>query len=130
LAAASCQRRARAPDGSRNLRDRGVSAWHGVNALTGNLRTSLTAVESARVGAHRRVVRQDLPGGDRAGLRGRPGAAPGRNPDRRGEPGREFGPEAIRSLGHGALETQLVPGRASEATRRPPSRVARRQRSV
>jgi hypothetical protein len=48
LASAYCHRRAWTLDGSLNLRVLGVSAWRRDNALTGNLRTFLTAVESGR----------------------------------------------------------------------------------
>ena len=117
-AEAYCRRRGWALDRTLTLRDLGVSAYRGKNALVGNLRTFLEAIDRGTVRPGSALIVESI---DRIS---RQGIDEGYDLCKRIlkagirlvtlTPEREFGPEAVRSLTKGALEIQLILERAAE----------------
>jgi DNA invertase Pin-like site-specific DNA recombinase len=122
LAEAYCQRHGWTLDASLTLRDLGVSAFRGKNALVGNLGVFLQAVKRGTVPggsvliveSFDRISRQGIDEGYdlvksilKAGVR-----------IVTLSPEREFGPEAVKGLTKGALEIQLILERAAEESDR------------
>jgi DNA invertase Pin-like site-specific DNA recombinase len=118
LAEDYCRRRGWKLDAALTLRDLGVSAFRGDNALVGNLGVFLDAVKRGTVLAGSALIVESV---DRIS---RQGIDEGYDLCKRilkaGVhivtlcPERDFGPEAVKSLSKGALELQLILERAAE----------------
>ncbi|HJT77714.1 MAG TPA: recombinase family protein, partial [Gemmataceae bacterium] len=110
------------------LRDLGVSAFRGKNALIGNLRLFLDAIADKRVAPGSRLIVESL---DRIS---RQGIDEGYDLCKRIlkagvhivtlSPERDFGPEAVKGLTKGALELQLILERAAEESETKSKRVS------
>jgi DNA invertase Pin-like site-specific DNA recombinase len=122
LAASYCQRHGWNLDRSLTLRDLGVSAFRGKNALVGNLGTFLDAVARGLVVPGSALIVENV---DRIS---RQGIDEGYDIVKRIlkagihivtlSPERDFGPEAVNDLSKGALEIQLILQRAMEESER------------
>jgi DNA invertase Pin-like site-specific DNA recombinase len=118
LAQAYCRRRGWTLDTTLTLRDLGVSAFRGDNALVGNLGVFLDAVKRGTVTAGSALIVESV---DRIS---RQGIDEGYDLCKRIlkagvhivtlSPERDFGPDAVKSLSKGALELQLILERAAE----------------
>jgi DNA invertase Pin-like site-specific DNA recombinase len=126
-AGAYCERRGWVLDTTLTLRDLGVSARRGKNALVGNFRTFLDAIQTKRVvpedvlivESFDRITRQGIDEGYdlikrilKAGVR-----------IVTLSPEREFDASATKSLSKGALEIQLILERAAEESERKSDRL-------
>jgi DNA invertase Pin-like site-specific DNA recombinase len=113
-----CRRRGWVLDTTLTLRDLGVSAFRGDNALVGNLGVFLDAVKRGTVLPGSALIVESV---DRIS---RQGIDEGYDLCKRIlkagvhivtlSPERDFGPEAVKSLSKGALELQLILERAAE----------------
>ena len=122
-----CKRRGWTLDRSLSLRDLGVSAFRGANALVGNLGVFLDAVKRGAVAPGSALIVESV---DRIS---RQGIDEGYDLCKRIlkagihivtlSPERDFGPDAIKSLSRGALELQLILERAAEESERKSERV-------
>jgi DNA invertase Pin-like site-specific DNA recombinase len=127
LAESYCRRRGWTLDTSLTLHDLGVSAFHGDNALIGNLRTFLDAVKRGTVPAGSVLLVESVDRISRQGID--EGYDIIKGILKKGvrlvtlSPEREFGPEAVKSLTKGALEIQLILERAAEESERKSERV-------
>jgi DNA invertase Pin-like site-specific DNA recombinase len=118
LAEAYCRRRGWTLDANLTLRDLGVSARRGRNALVGNLGVFLDAIRTGKVQPGSALIVESV---DRIS---RQGIDEGYDTIKRIlkagvrlvtlAPEREYGPEAVKSLTKGALELQLILERAAE----------------
>src|SRR5262245_4277066 len=113
-----CRRRGWTLDASLTLRDLGVSAFRGDNALVGNLGVFLAAVKRGTVQAGSVLIVESFDRISRQGID--EGYEVVKRILKAGvhivtlSPEREFGKDAIKSLSKGALEIQLILERAAE----------------
>jgi DNA invertase Pin-like site-specific DNA recombinase len=129
LATRYCERHGLILDTRLNLRDLGVSAFKGRNALVGNFKGFLDAIKADKVGkgsvllveSFDRISRQGIDEGYdivkrilRAGVR-----------IVTLSPEREYGIDATKGLSRGALEIQLILERAAEESERKSERVGK-----
>jgi DNA invertase Pin-like site-specific DNA recombinase len=109
-------------DRTLTLRDLGVSAFRGKNALVGNLRTFLDAVEQGTVAPGSALIVESVDRISRQGID--EGYDLCKAILKKGvhivtlSPERDFGPESVKSLTKGALEIQLILERAAEESER------------
>lgn len=126
-AEAYCHRRGWVLDRTLSLRDLGVSAFRGDNALVGNLGVFLSAVRRGTVAPGSVLVVESIDRISRQGID--EGYDLIKGILKAGvrivtlSPEREFGPEAVKSLSRGALEIQLILERAAEESERKSDRV-------
>jgi DNA invertase Pin-like site-specific DNA recombinase len=117
-----CRRHGLTLDESLTLRDLGVSAFRGKNALVGNLRTFLDAVARGTVPPGSVLIVESVDRISRQGID--EGYDILKGILKKGvsivtlSPEREFGPEAVKSLTKGALELQIILERAAEESER------------
>jgi DNA invertase Pin-like site-specific DNA recombinase len=126
-AEAYCKRHNLTLDDTLNLKDLGVSAFRGKNALVGNLGVFLEAVRRQTVRPGSYLIVESL---DRIS---RQGIDEGYDVCKRIlkagvhivtlSPERDFGPEAVKGLTKGALELQLILERAAEESERKSERI-------
>src|SRR5262245_9872100 len=127
-AEAYCKRRGWALDTSLTLRDLGVSAFRGKNALVGNLGVFLQAVKRGTVPAGSALIVESIDRISRQGID--EGYDLIKSLLKAGivlvtlSPEREFDASATKSLTRGALEIQLILERAAEESERRSVRVA------
>lgn len=126
-AAAYCQRRGWTLDTALTLRDLGVSAFRGKNALVGNLGVFLRAVKQGTVRPGSALIVESVDRISRQGID--EGYDLIKGILKAGvilvtlSPEREFGPDAVKSLSKGALELQLILERAAEESERKSDRI-------
>jgi DNA invertase Pin-like site-specific DNA recombinase len=127
LAAAYCKKRGWKLDDTLSLRDLGVPAFRGQNALVGNLRTFLNAIDRGTVQAGSALIVESIDRISRQGID--EGYDLCKKILKAGvllvtlSPEREFGVEAVKSLSKGALEIQLILERAAEESERKSQRL-------
>lgn len=126
-AAAYAARRGWTLDTTLTLRDLGVSAFHGDNALIGNLGNFLKAIREGKVPPGSALIVESIDRISRQGIDD--GYETVKKILKAGvriitlSPEREFGPEAVKSLSKGALEIQLILERAAEESEMKSQRV-------
>lgn len=126
-AEAYCHRRGWVLDESLTLRDLGVSAFKGKNAMVGNLRVFLDAVGRGTIPPGSALIVESIDRITRQGID--EGYDLIKGILKKGvlvvtlSPEREFGPEAVKSLSKGALEIQLILERAAEESERKSERI-------
>jgi DNA invertase Pin-like site-specific DNA recombinase len=126
-AEAYCKRKGWILDTGLNLRDLGVSAFRGDNALVGNLRNFLDAVKRGTVTAGSVLIVESIDRISRQGID--EGYDLIKGILKKGirlvtlSPEREFGADAVKSLSKGSLEIQLILERAAEESERKSERV-------
>jgi DNA invertase Pin-like site-specific DNA recombinase len=122
LAAAFCKRRGWRLDDTLTLRDLGVSAFRGDNAMVGNLRVFLDAIAKGTVRPGSALIVESIDRISRQGID--EGYDICKKILKAGvvlvtlSPEREFGADAVKSLSKGALEIQLILERAAEESER------------
>jgi DNA invertase Pin-like site-specific DNA recombinase len=127
LAEAYCRKKGWKLDAALSLRDLGVSAFRGKNALVGNLGIFLAAVKRGTVAPGSALIVESVDRISRQGID--EGYDIIKSILKAGillvtlSPEREFGPEAVKSLSRGALELQLILERAAEESERKSVRV-------
>lgn len=127
LAEDYCRRRGWTLDTSLSLRDLGVSAFRGKNALVGNLGVFLAAIKRGTVLPGSVLIVENVDRISRQGID--EGYDIVKSILKAGvhivtlSPEREFGPEAVKSLTKGALELQLILERAADESERKSQRV-------
>jgi DNA invertase Pin-like site-specific DNA recombinase len=127
LAATYCKRRSWKLDDTLTLRDLGVPAFRGQNALVGNLRTFLNAIDRGTVRRGSALIVESIDRISRQGID--EGYDLCKKILKAGvllvtlSPEREFGAEAVKSLSKGALEIQLILERAAEESERKSERL-------
>jgi DNA invertase Pin-like site-specific DNA recombinase len=128
LAVAYCKRKGWTLDENLSLRDLGVSAFRGDNALIGNLGVFLDAIKRGTVKPGSALICESIDRISRQGID--EGYDLIKSILKAGvllvtlSPEREFGPEAVKSLTKGSLEIQLILERAAEESERKSVRVA------
>ncbi|HYT87292.1 MAG TPA: recombinase family protein, partial [Gemmataceae bacterium] len=126
-AEAYCQRKGLALDERLTLRDLGVSAYRGDNALVGNLGVFLEAIKRKTVLPGSVLIVESVDRISRQGID--EGYDIIKTILKAGvllvtlSPEREFGADAVKSLSKGALELQLILERAAEESERKSERV-------
>lgn len=126
-AEAYCKRRGWTLDTALNLRDLGVSAFRGKNALVGNLGVFLQEIKRGTIRPGSALIVESVDRISRQGID--EGYDLCKSILKAGvllvtlSPEREFGPEAVKSLSKGALEIQLILERAAEESERKSERV-------